>query len=64
MKRLMTITFTAAPVSISISTGPSGSLRGFFNIEEMINAGVPLVNIKAVAAGLLLISNTGAVALS
>jgi len=30
----------------------------------MINAFVPLVNIKAAAAGLLLISNTGAVALS
>jgi len=52
MKRLMTITFTAAPVSISISTGPSGSLRGFFNIDERINPLGPFVNIKAVAAAL------------
>jgi len=63
-KRLMTITFTAAPVSISISTGPCGILRVFFNIYEMINSLVPRVNIKAVAPGLLLISNTGAVTLS
>ncbi len=46
MNRVMTSTFTTAPVSINISTGPWGNLRSIFAIDERINSLGPLVNIK------------------
>ncbi len=53
MKRVMTTTFTKAPVSISISTGPWGILRSDFAIATRINPFARVVNIKAGAGGLI-----------